>query len=161
MINQEVGRLQSRHLIQANLEHHYFEAFNFYFAKPINEILSNSRTPLAILVKDYSFYDNQHESMRRWYTIPESVLRLNNYAEFFEEIKKQYYPFVSSNEIMKIMNKRLYRIHKLRQNNKTMAPSQEMPEKQASRTDGRRNALPTENILKGLHHQSHIIVEYS
>jgi len=44
----------------------YFEAFNFYFAKPINEILSNS--PLVqhiILFKDYLVYDDENEYLKR------------------------------------------------------------------------------------------------
>jgi hypothetical protein len=155
------AKFDGRLLVQSSLESRYFESFNFYFAKPVNEIISQSRTPLSILFRDLAYLDNQHESLRRWYTTPESVLRLNNYADFFEEIKKQYYPFVSSHEIMKIMSKRLYRIHKLRQANKTLQPSIDGVERGEGRAHGRRNALPTDNVLKGLNQLSHIIVEYS
>lgn len=161
MAIQRDGKIDGRFLIQSSLESRYFESFNFYFAKPVNEIISQSRTPLSIFYKDLTYLDNQQESLRRWYTTPESVLRLNNYADFFADIKKQYYPYLTSHDIMKVMNKRLYRIHKLRQASKTLQQSAEEGQQGESRADGRRNAIPTDNVLRGLHQQSHIIVEYS
>ena len=97
-------------LIRESLENKYFESFNFYFAKPVNEILANSRVSQTILFKDYAFLDNRHESMRRWYTTPESVLRLNNYADFFAEIDKKYYAYITSHDTMKIMRHRMARV---------------------------------------------------
>ena len=61
----------------------YFDKFNFYFAKPINEILANIATPHVILFKDYILYDDDSEYLRRYYTIPESTLRIKNVSVFF------------------------------------------------------------------------------
>lgn len=53
MINQQ-------QLILDKLQSKYFEAFNFYFAKPINEILSSvSNTPHVIYYKDFAILDEQ------------------------------------------------------------------------------------------------------
>lgn len=45
----------------------YFDAFNFYFAKPINEILANLNISHVILFKDYLFYDDMNEYLKRYY----------------------------------------------------------------------------------------------
>ena len=45
----------------------YFEKFNFYFAKPINEILNFSRANHVTLFKDYLYYDDDNEFLKRYY----------------------------------------------------------------------------------------------
>ena len=46
----------------------YFEAFNFYFAKPINELLSNiPATQHVIFFKDYTIWDDQNEYLKRYF----------------------------------------------------------------------------------------------
>jgi len=156
MSAQKKEKVSGQRLVQQSLENKYFESFNFYFAKPINEIVSGSKTSHAILFRDYNFYDNRHESMRRWYTTPESVLRLNNYADFFEEIKKQYYAYITSKEAMSTLSNRLYVIHHLKHNNNKS--------EQSNRANSRRMSIPTnpltQNILKNLDQPSHISIDY-
>ena len=45
----------------------YKDEFNFYFAKPINEILANVNVNHVILFKDYLFFDDINEYMKRPY----------------------------------------------------------------------------------------------
>ena len=62
----------SKRIIRAK----YFESFNFYFSKPLNEILVNVMTSHAILYKDCIFYDEINEFMKRPYGPEESVPRI-------------------------------------------------------------------------------------
>lgn len=137
-------------LIDDNLESIYFDDFNFYFSKPINELISNSRTPHAILFRDYQFYDLEETSMRRWYTEEESYIRLQNYTAFFAEIDKKYYPTTCISEQRKIMNKRLYKIHKLKR----------MKEEGRSEHGAPVNPF-TDQVLKNLDHDSHFMLQLS
>ena len=45
----------------------YFEAFNFYFCKPINEILANVPVPNVLLFKDAIFHDPENDYLKRFY----------------------------------------------------------------------------------------------
>lgn len=45
----------------------YFEAFNFYFAKPISEILANVSADHVILFKDFLFYNDDNDYLKRYY----------------------------------------------------------------------------------------------
>ena len=47
----------------------YFEAFNFYFSKPTNEMIVNIETPHVIHFKDYLYYDDINEFLKRPYMI--------------------------------------------------------------------------------------------
>lgn len=69
--------------IQKQLHEQYFEAFNFYFAKGINEILANLSLPHVILFKDYLFYDDDSEYLKRYYKVPEVPPRLNLLTDFY------------------------------------------------------------------------------
>ena len=50
----------------------YFEHFNFYFSKPINEILVNVASSEVTLFKDFQYYDNINEYLKRPYLESES-----------------------------------------------------------------------------------------
>ena len=49
----------------------YFEAFHFYFAKYVNEILANVEVPNVILYKDICYFDPENEYLKRLYRIEE------------------------------------------------------------------------------------------
>ena len=51
----------------------YFEAFNFYFCKPINEILANVPVPNVILYRDAIYHDPENEYLKRFYDSKEIV----------------------------------------------------------------------------------------
>lgn len=55
-------------------DNHYHK-FIFYFSKGINEILANVNTSHVILFKDYLFYDDDSEYMKRYYQSHESIPR--------------------------------------------------------------------------------------
>ena len=58
------GRLQK--IIKESIYKKYFEAFNFYFAKPINEILANvPGVEHIVYFKDYLVWDEEGEYLKR------------------------------------------------------------------------------------------------
>jgi hypothetical protein len=53
-------------LIRDSIYKKYFEAFNFYFAKPINEILANvPGIDHIVYFKDYLVWDEEGEYLKR------------------------------------------------------------------------------------------------
>jgi hypothetical protein len=73
----------------------YFEAFNFYFAKPINEILANLNINHVILFKDYLYYDDDSEYLKRFYTQTEVKPRVTILTEFYSNSYKETRPVFS------------------------------------------------------------------
>ena len=61
----------------------YFEKFNFYFAKPINEILANLDIPHVIFFKDLQYDDNENEYLKRHYKIDETMKRISCLTDFY------------------------------------------------------------------------------
>ena len=55
----------------------YFEAFNFYFSKPTNEMIVNIEIPHVILFKDYLYYDDVNEFLKRSYSTKDSTAKLS------------------------------------------------------------------------------------
>lgn len=49
------------------LHQKYYDKFNFYFAKPINEILANCSVPHVILFNDWKIYDEKNEYFKRFF----------------------------------------------------------------------------------------------
>lgn len=47
------------------MHNQYFDTFNFYFSKPINEILANVIVPHVVNFKDYLYYDDDNEYLKR------------------------------------------------------------------------------------------------
>lgn len=86
--------------------------------------------------------------MRRWYTKPESDVRLTNYTAFYVEIQKQYYPNVCIVDQRKIMNRRLYLIHKMKRD-----------KLKESKNEQSEFHPKTENILKKLHEQNYFLMK--
>lgn len=92
----------------------YFETFNFYFSKPINEILTGNRTSHVILFKDFLYFDNKQGISRRFYTTRESDIRLKNYTDFYAELEKVHQPNLCTVDQRKILGKRIHRSLKLK-----------------------------------------------
>ena len=65
----------------------YFEKFNFYFAKPINEILANIDLTHVIFFKDLQYNDNENEYLKRVYSSNESDKRILCLSEFYSGYK--------------------------------------------------------------------------
>lgn len=92
----------------------YFETFNFYFSKPINEILTGNRTSHVILFKDFLYFDNNQGISRRFYSTRESDIRLKNYTDFYAELEKVHQPNLCTVDQRKILGKRIHRSLKLK-----------------------------------------------
>jgi len=75
-------------LIQDQLYEKYFEAFNFYFSKPINEILANMTLPHVAQFKDLLFDDPENEYLKRYYKEGESAPRVQSLTEFYQRYKE-------------------------------------------------------------------------
>ncbi|CAD8076495.1 unnamed protein product [Paramecium primaurelia] len=103
-----------RMLILEKLQLKYFEAFNFYFAKPINEILSQiANTPHVIYFKDYVILDEQQEYMKRYYKKEEVKPRLDILTDFYVTNYKELHPYLLVVESHTLMTKRNKKIDKL------------------------------------------------
>ena len=84
----------------------YTTKFFFYFVKPINSVVMNESCPPNILFKDLLYWDQNTEIMRRYYTIPESEVRLRNYIASYEELYDRYPPNLCIIKPFKILLKR-------------------------------------------------------
>ncbi|CAD8199193.1 unnamed protein product [Paramecium pentaurelia] len=104
----------TQQLILKKLQLKYFEAFNFYFAKPINEILSQiANTPHVIYYKDYVILDEQQEYMKRYYKKDEVKPRLDILTDFYVTNYKDVHPYLLVVESHTLMSKRNKKIDKL------------------------------------------------
>ncbi|CAD8105274.1 unnamed protein product [Paramecium sonneborni] len=104
----------SQQLILEKLQTKYFEAFNFYFAKPINEILSSiANTPHVIYYKDYVILDEQQEYMKRYYKKEEVKPRIDILTDFYVTNYKEAHPYLLVVESHALMSKRNKKIDKL------------------------------------------------
>lgn len=123
------------------LERKYFEAFNFYFAKPVNEILANIGTTHVIMFKDYLFYDDDcNEYLKRFYSKDEIRPRVRALADFYYGSYKTTKPNLCSVEQFKIIQKRNNKLDKLF----IMKNNKENKEKTVEEKD---NELILENLL--------------
>ncbi|CAD8180697.1 unnamed protein product [Paramecium octaurelia] len=113
-MNCKLCKQSSQQLIQEKLQIKYFEAFNFYFAKPINEILSQiANTPHVIYYKDYVILDEQQEYMKRYYKKEEVKPRLDILIDFYVTNYKEAHPYLLVVESHALMAKRNKKIDKL------------------------------------------------
>ncbi|CAD8212127.1 unnamed protein product [Paramecium pentaurelia] len=104
----------SRKMMKEYLQEKYFEAFNFYFAKPINEIIAQiPHASHVIYFKDYVILDEQMEYLKRFYNKEEIKPRIDILTEFYTQNYKHIHPNLSVTDAHKIMNKRNNRYDKL------------------------------------------------
>ena len=79
----------------------------------VEDILTEQRSSKEILFRDHIYLDDAQESMRRYYTVDESELRLKNYYEFYAKQKNINRPAWEHTPVRKIMQKRNMRLDKL------------------------------------------------
>ena len=109
----------------------YFEPFNFYFSKHINELIADIALPHVILYKDFLYFDDDDEFLKRYYTFQEACPRINSLSKFYFEAEGNIYkPNLVVHDQHKLMLKRYDRhqnliLTKLRnlQNNNTQRPA--------------------------------------
>lgn len=66
----------------------YFEAFHFYFAKYVNEILANVEVPNVILFKDIAYFDPENEYIKRFYQGKEFAGKMKGLLNFYLAYKE-------------------------------------------------------------------------
>lgn len=91
----------------------YFESFNFYFSKPVNEILADVVTPDTILFKDYLYYDDEREFLKRYYVAAEQPNKIFSLEKFYSENNITPKPNLCVHEQNRIVLKRNVRLRKL------------------------------------------------
>lgn len=91
----------------------YFDKFNFYFAKPVNEILANAFVPHVITFKDYLYYDDDREFLKRYYQRQEFSGKLHILSDFYDQNFHQMLPNLCIHEQNKIVLKRNLKLHKI------------------------------------------------
>ena len=87
----------------------YFEAFHFYFAKYVNEILASVEVPNVILYKDICYFDPENEYLKRVYRLDEFVGKMKGLLNFYlgyKEVKPNL-SVVDSAEIIIKRNKKI------------------------------------------------------
>lgn len=104
--------IKGRGWCSETIKERYANSFYFYFTKPINSIVAGEPTPVSIQFKDFLYWDHRGEIMRRFYTIPESEVRLRNYITSYMEIYDRYPPNLCTLKPYKILNKRAKRFLK-------------------------------------------------
>ena len=153
------------------LERKYFEAFNFYFAKPVNEILANVASAHVILFKDYLFYDDEsNEYLKRSYKGEEIKPRVKALTDFYQNSYKPTRPNLCVIESNKIINKRNQKINKLflNKNSKEQNLAKNCEENQLRFNNNEENNeenfilenILTENFEKDEENNSHLPMSY-
>lgn len=98
--------IKGRGWVSETIRREYDSAFYFYFAKPIDSIVRGDQCPQTIQYKDNLYWDQDGEIMRRFYTIPETEVRLRNYISSYEEIYERYPPNLCVVKAFKLLLKR-------------------------------------------------------
>ncbi|EAR92009.2 hypothetical protein TTHERM_00105020 (macronuclear) [Tetrahymena thermophila SB210] len=108
-----LSKISLAKIVQEQLHDKYYELFNFYFAKGINEILANVNTSHVILFKDYLYMDDSSEYLKRYYQYHEYFPRFSLLADFYTHQYKETRPNLCIISQARIINKRNYKQAKL------------------------------------------------
>ena len=84
------------------LYHKYSTSQNYYFTKDINDIISNKRTPVVILLNDFIDYDTTEELLQKtynWTELDKLYPIMFEYYKYHRDI-----PRVFSKEIVWVFN---------------------------------------------------------
>ncbi|CAD8156808.1 unnamed protein product [Paramecium pentaurelia] len=113
--NCQFCKLRQSKFIQKEIHEKYFDQFNFYFAKPITEILANVPVDHVILFKDQLYLHDENEYMKRFYQREEQDPRLNLLCNFYFEQHKIIQPNLCKVNAHKFMERRQNKLLKLQQ----------------------------------------------
>lgn len=121
------------------IQYHYLDEFYFYFNKPINEILGNSRTPEAIRFRDVQYLvDDTEDNLRKYYEGDYAKMKLKRLINTFSE-DRMIFNF-NFHACWKVFLDRDYVIEKMRR----------MDRSSAKRKNGPKYPLRNGNILEEL-----------
>ncbi|CAD8167905.1 unnamed protein product [Paramecium pentaurelia] len=124
-LNCKFCKINQNKFIQKQIHEKYFEQFNFYFAKPITEILANVPVDHVILFKDQLYLHDENEYMKRFYKREEQDPRIKLLSDFYYEQNKMPQPNLCKVNAHKFMEKRINKLLKLQQkaqNNQNQQP---------------------------------------
>ncbi|CAD8055422.1 unnamed protein product [Paramecium primaurelia] len=124
-LNCQFCKINQNKFIQKEIHQKYFEQFNFYFAKPITEILANVPVDHVILFKDQLYLHDENEYMKRFYQRDEQDPRIKLLSDFYYEQNKIPQPNLCKVNAHKFMEKRINKLLKLQQkaqNNQNQQP---------------------------------------
>lgn len=96
----------------AHIYRKYHNSFNFYFAKIVNEILFQEKTPNVQKHNDAWVYCSSRQTLKRFYAARESEVRLKNYAAYYAENPELSTPHSELHSQRRILNKRRKRMFK-------------------------------------------------
>ncbi len=99
--------------MQPRIHARYFDAFNFYFAKPINEILANVALPHVIYFKYSLYLAEENEYLKRYYRLEEVAPRLKILTDFYHTQYRATFASLLGTDCNRIMAKRVSRHTKL------------------------------------------------
>ena len=68
------------------LARRYSEEYRFHLVKPVNDILTKTRTPSHVRFLDERVYQQSRGRLRRFYAFDESIVRLSNYAKHYAKV---------------------------------------------------------------------------
>lgn len=91
----------------------YFQTFNFYFSKPVNEILADVAVPHVIMFKDYLYYDDEREFLRRCYSTSDFSNRIEGLANMQQDIGFTMRPTLIAQKQSNIIMRRNLQLQKL------------------------------------------------
>ena len=80
-------------MINKALYSKYSSSQNYYYTKDINDLLTNSRTPVVIKYKDYLTVDEEEEFLKRFYKASEygyKIRMLTEYYKFHRDISRLF-----------------------------------------------------------------------
>ena len=96
------------------LHNKYYDTFNFYFSKPINEIFANVNVPHVIAYKDYLYYDDETEYFKRFYRRNEVGPRMQNITNFYTAVTdgniRASFPLHDQNIILQRRNEKMNKL---------------------------------------------------
>eukprot|EP01017_Pseudomicrothorax_dubius_P012085 TRINITY_DN1474_c0_g1_i4.p1 TRINITY_DN1474_c0_g1~~TRINITY_DN1474_c0_g1_i4.p1 ORF type:complete len:528 (-),score=58.59 TRINITY_DN1474_c0_g1_i4:61-1644(-) len=144
--------------VQILLQQNYSAKFNFFFAQPIDEIISDLPFPHVILYKDFQYDDLGTEHLRRYFTKDEVNKRISGLTEYYESNYRGSYPNVCLLQGAELVRKRNDRIDKLKllRNNDPYLPVTVNPELTLSEEESDQ-PLSNESVVDANHIMERIL----
>ena len=76
---------QQGFMIQNNLSKKYSTNRDYYNLKIVNDLIYNENTHIVSIFKDYLILDDINEFLKRYYTQPETKVRLPKLCSFYDK----------------------------------------------------------------------------
>ena len=150
------GEIDLRKTCDLIIKNKYFETFNFYFSKPTNEVLVNIEAPHVIQFKDYLYYDDINEFLKRPYKTGEAKDKMAGLIEYYTSEANPNLPSLAQVDQGKIIMKRYMRLlhphykSEASYSNGEGPPSSYRPRKEVNEEQSVSNAILTSKFQEQL-----------